>query len=275
MSKNSKVIIILLLVVSTTLLSGFMLGRPSGFIVLRADFYPRVFVPNAPRDMEITMHFDDGRVITPSRTNLFWDSLFVFYNARGSETVRNAVLVIESQNHNFETGYYFRPPPQHTHPRTHTLRLSDGALREEVPQRGPVSSAYTVLILIRLVSLLCIKVLLLRSAYREKRSYITVLIVGAITQGAIFLISPSFSATIMHTLGVALIFFSLAVFVVEAIVFSFLLQEHDGSDAIRYTFKSNVATFGLSLFWLFILHDLYSNGSWSHVFHWTPFALMW
>jgi len=221
------------------------------------------------------MHFDDGRVITPSRTNLFWDSFFVFYNARGSETVRSAVIVVESQNHNFETDYLFREPPLHRHPRTHTLRLSDESLTEEVPQRGPVSSAYTVLILLRLASLLGIKLLLLHPAYREKKSYITVLIVGAITQGLIFFIAPSFSATLMHTLGIALIFFSLIVLVVEAIVFSFLLQEHDGSDAIRYTFKSNLATFALSLIWLFILYNMYANGSWSHIFHWTPFALMW
>jgi len=247
------------------LLSGFSRAEP------RHQF--RLFVPNAPTDLSITLYLANGDVITPDKHRIFWDNSFAFPNLGiYVPNFADARLVVESRRHSFEVN--FDVPEIKFYSPTYVLSLTDESLEYRAMPTPAMSTAYTALHVIQLLSLVFVKVLFLRSRYKEWRSYVTVAIVSFITHGFFLLFLPGFNNMVGFTIGLLLIPVTIALFVVETLLFIFLLREQDRIYAVLYSLKANAAALGVSLIWAIIYFNIYTRGVWSGTAHWLALILL-
>lgn len=237
-----KQIVIWFLIV--LMVASFILpGHVNANVALQPNL--RILVINPPADLELQLDLD-GEVYDFSKTVVGWEAQFeVRFSDPKAEPLNGAILIVHSAQKSFrvtipdvDDSVFYRD-----------YLLLD--FEHETITTGSPGWRLPVGIGIRLILTLIIEgIILFLFGYRDKKSWMTFLLVNIVTQGLLNL----FLALGVHPgdyIYLALIFGELFfVYLVEGLVFGILLKEHTVKKAIILTLIANTAS--LVLGWILI-----------------------
>jgi len=225
MSKKNKalftIILSILMLIAVTLTCYGNSAEPPSILII---------VPNAPDDLEISIGSNNSYE-KADKIDKTIEMYYAFYS-RSLRKVENYNLKISMEGSTFEIPL---DKPLKSYNNIYTLDLKNRTLTP-----GKSLSRSITLVSLRITLTLVIEALVfLLLGYRQKKSWITFLIINLLTQGGLN-IWLNGSTPMASYIILTLIFGEIIVFIVEIITFLIFLKEHSRLRAVLYVLIANV-----------------------------------
>lgn len=190
-----------------------------------------IIVPNAPRDLEVSMKINNS-IVKGRKVNKLIENQYTFYY-REIKMAPAYILTIETGDHQY--GIPFEKPIT-AYNNVYTLNLDTQTLAI-----GKLPSRSVILVSIRVILTLLIEgAIFFLFKFREKASWTAFLMINLMTQGALNLWINGFRPNGYVIL--VLIFAEIIILIAEMVLFPIWVKEHSKARKSAYVFISNIAS---------------------------------
>ncbi len=200
-----------------------------------------VIVSSPPDDLTLSLKFDDGSEQNGAKLQKVqraWEAQYNFFNSMLKQTqpsLENVTLVATSCGKTFE---YVLSKSMFEKLFNNILTLD---FEKQTISDGQTFMRTMTLVSMRVALTLVIEGLIFFAfCYRNKRSWIAFFVINLITQGGLNIaLNSSFSDSYLI---IALVFYEILIFIVEAIAFAVVVKEHRIRRALLYVLVANFAS---------------------------------
>lgn len=189
-----------------------------------------IIVPNAPYDLELSIETDD-EIVKADRSYKLFESYFVFrsWNLPYSDYY---TIKVTTEKTSFEVTV--ERPPSSSYENIYTLDLKNQTIIQ-----GKSLSRSIILVSMRIILTLSIEGLVFYLfGYRQKRSWITFLVINMLTQVSLNVLIDNFSP-ILGYYALIIIVAEFIIFMIEAIVYLSVIKERNSFITFLYAFVAN------------------------------------